>query len=414
MRDDRVYRLQSSPETNIPVIYLCHREMRVEDNWALYFAMELARKHKTTLSMFFILPNNITRRRLTFIQEGFKEFIPAVTSLGISINIITDKAFRKKKHPLAHYVIDFHPIATTELITKDGKKDVFNNRLTFILPGNIYCIDAHNMIPCWLAYPKQAYSAKVFRQRVIKSFNDYNDSFPKLEALCSFKEPIVTYDLIEQQVDEAVKALPVKGGRTEGLKKFNDFLHHLKTNLDYYPNTRSHLSAYLNHGMISAQRCISMLPPMSFFSTFLDQIFIRRELSDNYCYFGLINSFETMSDWIRENIRNHECDRRQVISASKLEQAKSPNQTWNQLQLKMMKEGHLQGPERIAWAKEIAFWTKDINSAVGLAYYLNDKYQLDGNDPCGYVNILWSLVGLHDRPFKEKEVLGRVRHRKLT
>lgn len=43
------------------------------------------------------------------------------------------------------------------------------------------------------------------------------------------------------------------------------------------------------------------------------------------------------------------------------------------------------------------------------AIYLNDKYQLDGRDPNGYTGIAWSIGGVHDRPWAERAVFGKIR-----
>jgi len=32
-----------------------------------------------------------------------------------------------------------------------------------------------------------------------------------------------------------------------------------------------------------------------------------------------------------------------------------------------------------------------------MAIYLNDKYELDGRDPNGYVGCMWSIGGIHDQ-----------------
>ena len=40
---------------------------------------------------------------------------------------------------------------------------------------------------------------------------------------------------------------------------------------------------------------------------------------------------------------------------------------------------------------------------------LNDFYSIDGCDPNGFVGILWSIGGLHDRPWGERPVFGTVR-----
>jgi hypothetical protein len=38
---------------------------------------------------------------------------------------------------------------------------------------------------------------------------------------------------------------------------------------------------------------------------------------------------------------------------------------------------------------------------------MNDRYALDGNDPNGYVGVLWSVAGIHDQVCKTfSPVLG--------
>jgi len=65
---------------------------------------------------------------------------------------------------------------------------------------------------------------------------------------------------------------------------------------------------------------------------------------------------------------------------------------------------------RMYWAKKILEWSISPENAIRIAIYLNDKYELDGRDPNGYVGILWSIGGLHDRPWFEKSVYGKVRY----
>jgi deoxyribodipyrimidine photo-lyase len=45
-----------------------------------------------------------------------------------------------------------------------------------------------------------------------------------------------------------------------------------------------------------------------------------------------------------------------------------------------------------------------------MAIYLNDKYELDGRDPNGYAGIAWSIGGVHDRPWKERGIFGKIRY----
>ncbi len=37
-------------------------------------------------------------------------------------------------------------------------------------------------------------------------------------------------------------------------------------------------------------------------------------------------------------------------------------------------------------------------------------YELDGRDPNGYTGIAWGIGGVHDRPWKEREIFGKIRY----
>ena len=78
--------------------------------------------------------------------------------------------------------------------------------------------------------------------------------------------------------------------------------------------------------------------------------------------------------------------------------------------MEMIKTGKMHGYLRMYWAKKILEWTESPDIAVSTAVYLNDKYELDGRDPNGYAGILWSIVGLHDRPWFERPIYGLVRY----
>lgn len=43
---------------------------------------------------------------------------------------------------------------------------------------------------------------------------------------------------------------------------------------------------------------------------------------------------------------------------------------------------------RMYWAKKILEWTRSPEEALRFAIYLNDRYELDGRDPNGYVGKL--------------------------
>ncbi|MGB9910320.1 MAG: hypothetical protein ACPLN0_04420 [Candidatus Hydrothermia bacterium] len=59
--------------------------------------------------------------------------------------------------------------------------------------------------------------------------------------------------------------------------------------------------------------------------------------------------------------------------------------------------------------KKIIEWTESPEIAYDIMCYLNNKYALDGWDSNSYAGIGWCF-GLHDRPFRERSVFGKVRY----
>jgi len=47
--------------------------------------------------------------------------------------------------------------------------------------------------------------------------------------------------------------------------------------------------------------------------------------------------------------------------------------------------------------------------AYKIVLYLNNKYELDGRDPCGSTGVAWCF-GKHDQVWKEREIFGKVRY----
>lgn len=62
------------------------------------------------------------------------------------------------------------------------------------------------------------------------------------------------------------------------------------------------------------------------------------------------------------------------------------------------------------WAKKILEWTETPEEALRLTIFLNDKYSLDGRDPNGYVGCMWSICGIHDMGWKERDIFGKIRY----
>ena len=89
--------------------------------------------------------------------------------------------------------------------------------------------------------------------------------------------------------------------------------------------------------------------------------------------------------------------------------AKTHDVLWNGAQNQLVVKGKMHGFLRMYWAKKILEWTDTPHNALAYSIYLNDRYSLDGRDPNGYAGCMWSIAGIHDMGWKEREVFGKIR-----
>jgi len=107
----------------------------------------------------------------------------------------------------------------------------------------------------------------------------------------------------------------------------------------------------------------------------------------------------------------HRADRREYLySLSDFERAKTHDALWNAAQLQMVYTGKMHGYMRMYWAKKILEWTSSPEKAMEIAIVLNDRYELDGRDSNGYTGIAWAIGGVHDRPWFERPIFGKIRY----
>lgn len=211
-----------------------------------------------------------------------------------------------------------------------------------------------------------------------------------------------------------------KSGEDEALNTLQKFIKQKLRNYEKdknnpLKNVLSNLSPYLHFGQISSLRVVlEILKDFEFseVEAFLDEIIVRKELSDNFCLYNEnYDSFEGLKPWAKKTLVNHKIDKREFLySVKDLETANTHDKAWNKAQMQMITTGKMHGYMRMYWAKKILEWTNSPEEAIEVAIYLNDKYSLDGYDPNGYVGILWSIGGLHDRPWAERNIFGQIRY----
>ena len=178
----------------------------------------------------------------------------------------------------------------------------------------------------------------------------------------------------------------------------------------------SNLSPYLHFGQISAREAVRAVvaadAPGEDRRAFIDEIVVRRELSDNFCLHNPdYDSAAGFPAWARKTLDAHRGDLRpRLYEFAELEAAETGEDLWNAAQRQLLRSGKMHGYLRMYGAKKILEWSPTPEDALAAAIRLNDRYSLDGRDPNGYAGCAWAVGGTHDRPWFERPVFGSVRY----
>jgi deoxyribodipyrimidine photo-lyase len=445
---NRIKNINNKELTNGKVIYWMSREQRVEDNGSLVYALNLAKSFEQELIVVFnIVPTFIgaTLRQYIFMIEGLKQVEEKLNNLNIRFEIllgdpeenIVNKITKEKSTVL---VTDYSPLKIYNKWLTDIQNNLDKNKLNKDKRVSIIQIDSHNIVPVYIASNKQEYSARTIRPKIHKLLDTYLVEFPKIEKqnidLTNNKKVVnknnweEIYNFIK--VDQTIKPVEwIKPGEDNALKMLKVFIENKLENYNELRNDPtkdylSNMSPYLHFGQISAQRIALEITKLldnknkehinkqwkESIEAYLEELIVRRELTENFCTYNKnYDSFEGISKWAQETLNKHRNDIREYVYTKKqLEEYKTHDDAWNACQKQMVIEGKMHGYMRMYWAKKILEWTKTPEEAIEIAIYLNDKYELDGRDPNGYVGILWAIGGVHDRPWFEREVYGTIRY----
>jgi deoxyribodipyrimidine photo-lyase len=177
----------------------------------------------------------------------------------------------------------------------------------------------------------------------------------------------------------------------------------------------SFLSPYLHFGQISPVEVAlavrrSAAGSADDRSAYVEELIVRRELAINFAHHQPdYDRYTCLPEWARETLANHRDDRRDpVYTIEQLEAAATHDRHWNAAMQEMVATGFMHNYMRMYWAKQILIWSPTPEIAYQRMLDLNNKHFLDGRDPNSYANVAWTL-GLHDRPWPERAIFGKVR-----
>ncbi len=428
----RIANLNNRKLSSGPVIYWMSRDQRVNDNWSLLYAFELASELNVPVYVAFTLTGKYpgaNLRHYDFMIRGLESVEKKLSSLDIPFRLLTGHppvAISRLADELkaGAVVTDFDPLKT-----KREWQSSFANKTEIPL----YEVDSHNVVPCKIASDKREFGAYTIRPKIKRMLNEFLADFPHIPALSDRnssksqgeKNMQIDWSMVRKSlfatIDTSVKevdlTLPGENAAIRMLNNFTEVHLHNYNEKRNDPNSGvlSGLSPYLHFGQISSQRValeiVKNFPDDPNTGAYLEELIVRKELSDNFCYYNAnYDSFEGFPDWAKTTLNAHRRDQREYIyTTEQWENAKTHDPLWNAAQTEMAEKGKMHGYMRMYWAKKILEWSASPEEALSTAIYLNDKYELDGRDPNGFTGCAWSIGGVHDRAWAERPVFGKIR-----
>ncbi|MDA0208247.1 MAG: deoxyribodipyrimidine photo-lyase [bacterium] len=421
MNEKRVRQLNTADYKGGIIVYWMDRDERYRHNHALLYAGAQAKEHNAPLVVVFNLVVDFLSggmRQFDFKRRGLRELQDTFIKHGIAFTILlTDDSPRDLLHffqevQAGMVVTDFSPLRIQRTWKRAVKKEL---KIPF------FEVDAHNIVPVWEVSEKKEFAAYTIRKKIHTQLPEFLVDYPRMPEVKTIRAPKTDWEAIQNVKLDGPDIVDTSSGERAAHNTLRRFI---ASRLDGYAEKRndpneealSGLSPYLHYGQISPQYVALSVrganAPLNDREAFLEELIVRRELADNFCYYEpKYDAFEGFHEWARKSLDEHRKDKREyVYTRAQFEKAKTHDNLWNAAQREVVDTGKMHGYMRMYWAKKILEWTESPEDALKIAIYLNDKYELDGRDPNGYVGIAWSIGGVHDRAWNERPIFGKVRY----
>jgi deoxyribodipyrimidine photo-lyase len=398
---------------------------RAEYNHALEFAVDQANALQQPCLVIFGLTDDYpdaNLRHYTFMLEGLRATQQALSKRGIKLVV----------RPGAPDDVAIEAAKDASLIVYDrGYLRVqrqWRQHVSKAVACAAFQVESDVIVPVDIASSKQEYAARTIRQKLQRQLNTYLQPM-KARRPSQSSLPLRVSGMNIDHVAEVCQTLrldssvpPVSsfftGGTAHAKRRFRQFLRSsIQHDVDHrnQPQTNdvSHMSPYLHFGHISplwlALEARKHLPSKHV-DAWLEELIIRRELAINFVHYNdAYDTYDALPDWAQQTLREHRDDKREPrYTRDQLENAETHDPYWNAAMREMRCTGYMHNAMRMYWGKQILAWCPSPPDAYQTALYLNNKYFLDGRDPNSFANIGW-LFGLHDRPWPEHAVFGKVR-----
>jgi deoxyribodipyrimidine photo-lyase len=435
VESERISKLNSAPErgTGKYVLYWAQMNRRVDANHDLLHAIEIANRYKSPVLYYEGLTCSYeyaNDRLHTFILEGVPETAKRLQKAGIGYIFYLRPTKNAPNNVFYELARNAAAVVTDDYPTFIARHH--NSRVPGKLDVAFYAVDSSCIVPM-RRIEKREYAAYTIRPKIKRLLPEYFKPVEKVHVKRRFDLQIPNFhtevheDTIAELVDSCdidhtvAPSLTFRGGRLAAERRLQHFLRH---NLKRYAKDRnqpsehatSEMSPYLHFGQISSLEIALAVRDYALnhkliSHEYLEELIVRRELAFNYAsHVEEPEKLENLPEWCQEDMGKHAHDKRDPIYTRKqLESAETHNELWNATQKEMLLRGKIHGYYPIYWGKKIIEWSPTYQEALDTMIYIHGRYALDGRDPNTFTNILWCF-GLHDRPWYERPIFGRMRY----
>ena len=169
-----------------PVVYWMSRDQRAQDNWALLYAQQIAAERGAPVAVVFNLVSDFpgaNLRHYHFMMAGLAELEKELQALSIPFFLLQGDPARTvpefaQRNAASEVVMDFSPMR----IGTAWRKQLAASLQELLPTCTLSEVDAHNVVPCWVASPKKEYGARTIRKKITDKLPEFLTDFPPVAA----------------------------------------------------------------------------------------------------------------------------------------------------------------------------------------------------------------------------------------
>jgi deoxyribodipyrimidine photo-lyase len=429
VENTRVERLNDRDLRRGPyVLYWMQQSQRASFNPALEYAIEVANQAGLPVLVAFGLMDDYPEanlRHYRFMLEGLQEVAATLAERRI--------AFVVRRGAPNEVALALGEDAALVVCDRGylRHQKAWRADVALHLPCALVQVEGDAVVPLEVASHKAEAAARTLRPKLHKVWDEYlrplEDAVVRESALDLPIESTVDPSDVDGMLDglKLDRSVPpvhrFRGGTGEARRRVREFVD---AKLDGYAGRRSEpgafhcsqISPYLHFGQISpVEIAVEVREAREGADAdrraYLEELIVRRELAANFVEFEpRYDDYACLPAWAQATLDAHRSDRRQhAYSRAQLENARTHDRYWNAAMREMRETGYMHNYMRMYWAKKILEWSAEPEAAFRTILHLNNKYFLDGRDANSYANVAW-IFGVHDRPWPERPVFGKVRY----